>query len=162
MSFVATAESYSDLWKNRSAISEDGKSLQKSISSIRIHNEDSIYLGWRRQLKERVEEYVERCSKDGWDGEDAFPILNPSKKMAELFIDLIPESVVVPDVEPENTGNFSFDWNEGKNRIFSISIYPDKAIFAGILGSEKLHGEVIIQDEMPEKIDSLLVRYFRR
>lgn len=113
-------------------------------------------------LKERVEDCVEKCSRVGWDGDDASPISEPSKKTAELFIDLIPENVDIPDIEPENTGNLSFDWNQGKNRILSISVFPGKAVFAGILGSEKLHGEVVIQDEMPEQIDSILVRYFRR
>jgi len=136
-----SVEAYTDAETSRAMAAE--LKIQNSISTI----------DWRRQLKDRVEEFAEQCSKEGWDGEDAFPISQAAKQTAKL---LIPENAEIPDVEPENTGTFSFDWNRGKNRILSISVFPGKAVFACILGSEKLHGEVVLQDQMPEKLNSLL------
>ena len=153
----------SDLFRiSPPAMSEDAKKLDASLSMIRTHNDESIFLGWRRELKEKVQECVERCAEEGWDGEDALPISEPSQKAAKLFIDLLPEAAEIPDIEPENMGNFSFDWSRGKNKILSISVFPEKAVFAGIFGNDRLHGEVVIQNEIPEKINSLLHQYFSR
>lgn len=117
----------------------------------------SIDKSWKQLIKEQIEYCADECSADNWDGDGGFAIAPASKEAALLFIDLLPEEMVAPDVGPENAGHFSFDWNPCDGSVISVSVLPGRAIFASIMGSEKLHGVESI-DKMPKIVQDLVQR----
>lgn len=162
MSLVVSEAIYYDLWRDSPAVSSIADDIRKSLSQIRVHNDESVVLGWRINLRDQIVEIADECGMSDWDSEGGLPISSSSRSLAEKFVDLIPDSVSIPAITPENSGGYSFDWQQGKDMLFSVSLIDERAIFAGIFGNEKLHGELRIQDEMPEQIFRILERFFKR
>jgi|SRR3989304_5378240 len=123
---------------------------------------DSVFLGWRITLKNDIHTLAAECSYEDWDGEGGFPITYSAVKAAERFIDLLPDSILLPYISPENTGEILFNWSLGKNITLNVIISMDFAIYAGIFGEERINGMTRVLDEMPSVIRTILLRYFRK
>lgn len=137
------------------SVSVVSKEVQETVT-------DSILLNWRQLLKNTVRNVAAKCSKAGWDEEDALPVSLISINAAGHFIDLLPECIETPFITAENTGDISFDWDLGKNMTFTVIVSRDYAIYAGIFGEARQRGRVRIYDEMPSPINDILVRYFKK
>lgn len=107
----------------------------------------SIDKSWKQLIKEQIEYCADECSANNWDGDGGIAVAPASKEAALLFVDLLPDEMIAPDVGPENTGHFSFDWNPCDGSVISVSVLPGRAIFASIMGSVernscRQHGEL--------------------
>ena len=76
----------------------------------------------------------EECRNEGWDGYDALPLSEESKKYALEFIDSLSSFCLTQimesiDIIPENNGDFCFEWFKSNNRFISISVKKDRLIF---------------------------------
>ncbi|MBI4041329.1 MAG: hypothetical protein HY390_05640 [Deltaproteobacteria bacterium] len=141
--------------------SNDGIQLENAIKDARSLSDNAITLGWRAELCGKLEEILERTKDIGWDGYDAIPISPKSRVLADRFISLLPEGIVLPEITPENSGFFSFDWIKSKDIVLSISVENEKLIYAEIAGSKKTSGELPFHDELPHELSEILLRYFR-
>ena len=123
---------------------------------------DSIHFSWRDRLKSGIYDLREKCSVQGWDGENALPVSEDAVLTAGLFIDLLPEGVKEPFITAENTGDIAFDWDLGEDMTFAVIVSSGHAVYAGIFGDSSRRGTVKIHRELPDPIKDILLRYFRK
>jgi hypothetical protein len=102
-----------------------------------------------------------KYSENGWDGYEAAPINLQTMYAAIIFLELLPDRIEMPDIVPEPTGEIGFLWTKGKDVTFVVSVSPDTITFAGLLGSNKNHGETKFLNELPINIEKILLDYFR-
>ena len=122
---------------------------------------DSVVLGWRKAIKDKIEEIREQYSREGWDGSDALPISYTSAMWAKRVIDWLPSSAASPEIVPEPNGDVALEWSKDSNLLLSMSVAGRTLIYAGLLGTEKkIHGEEVLVDELPATIVGLLQDYF--
>lgn len=127
-----------------------------------IGRTDSISFTWRSRLKDRIYDLAGKYSMAGWDGEEASPVDWYAIKVAEQFIDLLPEGVQEPFIAVETAGDFSFDWDAGQDMTFAVIVARDRAIYAGIIGDSRSRGIATIYREIPGPIRDILLEYFRK
>lgn len=163
MSFTAAREHQFDLRRYLPPGVGPAANALVGILSVALREDDvSISLGWRHALKERIADIAETCAAANWDGEDALPITGAVAATAARLVERLPEHVAHPEIGPETAGCLALDWDLGRNRILSVSVFPGRIVYAGILGGERMHGDAMFHDELPETLRGLLGRYFRR
>lgn len=141
-------------------VSKPSQELTQYVLKIRIHTSQTIFLGWREILNQKLMDVYSKCHLEGWDGYDAKAIDRFSIYAASRFLDLLPDNIEVPDIIPESTGEVGFLWSKGKNITFAVSVNPNTITFAGLFGMNKNHGEFNFQNELPCPIEKVLSDYF--
>ncbi|MEW5816559.1 MAG: hypothetical protein AB1798_14345 [Spirochaetota bacterium] len=115
-----------------------------------------------RPLEEAAESLLELykdCSEKNWDGYGANPVSKDSIYEALDFIQLLPSSFPMPQILAEPSGEIGLEWYKDKKLIFAISFNGKNMItFAGIFGSNKIHGEEYFGDSIP----SIVIENLRR
>src|SRR3990167_6396937 len=82
-------------------LSDDGIQIENTIKDARSLSDNAISLGWRAELRGKLEEILERTKDIGWDGYDAIPISPESRVLADRFISLLPEGITLPEITPQ-------------------------------------------------------------
>lgn len=149
------------IWQINEGISSESRAIQDLLRSAKEHASKPVSQGWQTFLKDRVQEVSIECAQKGWDGYDANPISKSSKVWALRVIDQLPENVQDPSIVPEPDGELAFEWNLGKDRIFSVTVSGARLIYAGIVGANRrFYGEEKFINELPQSIASTLSNYF--
>lgn len=104
-------------------------------------------------------ELYKDCSEKNWDGYGANPVSKDSISEALDFIQSLPSSFPVPQILAEPSGEIGLEWHKGKRLIFAISFSGRNMIaYAGIFGSNKIHGTEYFIDSIP----SIVIENLRR
>ena len=137
------------------------KAAEETFSKTFI-DRDSIVFGWRDRLKTRIYTLKEKCSAQGWDGENAIPMSDYAVVAAAHFIDFLPEGVKEPFITAENTGDIAFDWDLGEDMTFAVIVSGNHATYAGIFGDSTPRSTERIHGELPIPIKDILLKYFKK
>ena len=144
--------------------SEDAQTIQKSLEEIWENLCTSESLGAPlRKILNSLAEIKEKCSIDNWDGYGAKAIDIRSFKEAERFIRaLLPYEIPIPEANVDPDGEISFEWYEGPNRLFTISIGANGMFnYAGLFGNiTKIHGAEYFGDALPKTILEYIQKVF--
>ena len=109
-----------------------------------------------RPLKEAFQslnELYKNCSVENWDGYGAKSVSEDSVHEALKFIQMLPSSFSIPQMLAEPSGEIGLEWYKDKRMIFAISFNRKGMItYAGIFGSNKIHGEEYFGDSIPSRI----------
>ena len=104
-------------------------------------------------LYEAMQEFYEECSSDNWDGYGAQAVTEEGYAEAKRFCSMLPQSTPIPDVTADPDGEIAFEWREGNDSVFSVSVSPDGLLtYAGIFGPNRAHGVEGLGDTVPEVI----------
>lgn len=144
-----------------SGVSNIAEQIKDLLIQYKNNNINVISYNWRASVETAVIELSKKYNLDGWDGYDASPISKDSTLVAKNFLQNLPDWVIPPEVVPEPTGDIAFEWNK-RDIVFSISFRHNKLIHAGILGTEKNHGETSFIDEISPTILQILSKYFTK
>ncbi|OHB75843.1 MAG: hypothetical protein A2Z34_05440 [Planctomycetes bacterium RBG_16_59_8] len=161
MTFEAAIK-YRPFWESDQGFSEEAREIRDAVETVRRHSNRSIILGWRASLIDQTMEMHDECSSPGWDGYDAEPLTTESLSSVRRFLESLPDYIQQPEIVPEPTGGIAFEWDKGRDVIFSVTLNGDRYVYAGILGDHKHHGEGTLTHELPEPVEVLLARYFPR
>jgi hypothetical protein len=106
----------------------------------------------------------QRCHVEDWNGEDADAISFEALEEASKLLGLLPSSIPTPEFLPEPTGAIAFEWYQGRNRVYLLSISGKKTIeFARLLGyGNEIHGKTNFEDSLPQVIQDQLREFFRQ
>lgn len=106
----------------------------------------------------------EQCHTQNWDGEGAEPILFDAVEEAEQLLYLLPSSIPTPEFVPEPTGAIAFEWYQGRDRVYLLSVDGTQSIqFAALMGQgNELHGRTNFVGTLPPMILHHLRLFFRR
>jgi hypothetical protein len=121
------------------------------------------YLGgpMRKTVAELVDTFLD-CYHENWDGYDALPVNPRAFQNAGRFLDALNGLWPQPSVGVDPDGEMSLEWYRGPRLRFSISIGPDATIsYAGMFGSNTVHGTETFFDEVPTGILQNLRRLYR-
>ena len=140
---------------------ETSNELDKMFEDFIEHQDQSLFLGWRRKLKNSVAEVTQEASEHGWDGYDAEPVNDLARLTACRFIDLLPESALLPDVVPSSDGEIAFEWDHSSIDSFTVTTNQKLLVYAGIFGHDrKQYGQEPLGVELPQTIAKILGSYF--
>ncbi len=116
-----------------------------------------------RDVRTELDVIYEACSSDNWDGYGALAVTAGAYREAKVLLSTIPSSMEIPEVGADPDGAIGFDWSNGKDRIFTLSVNGKGLIFyAGLLGKgNKAHGTEVFNDAFPKEILSKIERLYR-
>lgn len=107
-----------------------------------------------------LNELYRECSEANWDGYGAKPVSVDSIHEAFKFCQMIP-SFPMPQMLAEPSGEIGLEWYKDKKMIFVISFNGKEMItYAGIFGSNKIHGTEYFSDSIPSVIIENLRRLY--
>lgn len=106
-----------------------------------------------------LEEVYQECQTDYWDGYGGRAVGLTAFEEAQRFCELLPFSVPSPEVAADPDGEIAFEWRQGPDGAFSVSIGPNHRLtYAGIFGPNRVHGVEHFGDEFPQAILNELSR----
>jgi len=114
---------------------------------------------WKEPLRQKLIQVQSVRTEAGWDGYDATPISRDTVSAATIFLVSLPDSIHVPEIVPDPAGEIAFVW-KSLHADFLVSVSPETLIFAGILESNKIHGELKFSEKIPSHIEKPLLDYF--
>lgn len=135
-------------------VSKESEEVDHGVDDV--FRDNSTTLGWRYELREEAMDIFCRCSDKDWDGYDAYPITKEALDQALMFIEALPENIIIPDIAPEPSGSLSFEWNLGKDNLFSVTLESGKIVYACIYGSNKDYGEKLFVNKIPGNILNII------
>jgi len=143
----------------------DQDSSQKLVASIRreieqIWRPDSITFGHPLdEILTALFEIYKDCSIGDWDAYGASPVTEDVYEEAKKIVNLLPSSIESPEIVAEPTGEIGFEWRNGKDHVFVISVGGKHRItYAGIFGGNKIHGSEYFEESLP----SIIIEHLRR
>ena len=109
-----------------------------------------------------LREIEEDCSKNGWDGYDAFSVTKLAVKEAELFLNLLPSSVIIPNVSPDPRGGIALEWRNSRNDFIILTLKGNFILnYAGYFGpNNKIHRTEPFIKSIPRTILEKISSYF--
>ena len=142
-------------------VSKESEIINSLANEISTERRRPASFAWRDLLFAELSEVMQTCADDGWDGYDAEPISQESASSAAQLIQLLPESIQIPSVVPEPSGDISLEWRTEDQKHFTLSIMGPALVYAGIFGgSSKDYGEERIFRALPRKILDILTSNF--
>lgn len=137
-----------------SGVSESAVEIQEATMNLKFDFARSVTFG--EHIAKMLDSLIIACeeySRENWDGYNAKAINMESYRNAVNFALSLPFNIPNPDIYVAPNGEVTFEWYEGKRKIFTISIGKENELtFAGLYGASKEYGvEYIIQD-IPESI----------
>ncbi len=125
-----------------SAVSAEARAVTRAASDIVRSAEDSQALfGGRAAAISRLGELVDQCSREGWDGADAYALDAEALENAADFIRALPDGIPMPEFAPEPDGSVSLDWIQSRHRLFSVSVgRGNRLAYAWLDGADTGHG----------------------
>ena len=142
-------------------VSEESQRISAMISSIASQQRVLASFRWRDSLLDEISQVSQSCEKQGWDGYDAEPISSESAFRAAQLIKLLPNSIQIPSVVPEPSGDISLEWRADEQKNFSLGVSGQTLVYAGIFGgSSKAYGEERFSRDLPPTVLEILTSYF--
>lgn len=144
-------------------ISKESNVIDEKIDEINNHITSPLSLSWKQRLLWNTDETFTECSIADWDGYDATPISENSLFSTKQLIASLPLGIDEPAVVPEPSGELALLWQEGKEKILSLSAIGSQLVYAGLFGGDIKYGGVSrFSDEFDPKIKALLQEYFSK
>lgn len=144
--------------------SDDSKSLEKNLERQIMEMRELLTIELRvGEAFELLFDVYRECSEANWDGYSASPITWNTFREALQLIRLLPSFFPLPEILAEPDGSIGFEWRKGQRLIFVISVEGKHKInYAGIFGSNKVHGSEYFGEMLPSVVIENLRRLFYR
>ncbi len=144
------------------AVSAASEALDKLYVRVLEHlNVPAIQSAPLRGLLANLQDLYDRCSKQGWDGYDAVPIIEDTYEEARHLIAMLPTSCPPPDITPDPTGHISFEWYKSPRKVLVVSVNGTGVLtYAGLFGSGKIGGAEPYETSLPAAIIDSLARLY--
>lgn len=89
-----------------------------------------------------LREIEDDCSKSGWDGYEALAVPKFAVKEAELFLNMLPTSIIIPYVSPDPRGGIAFEWRNSRNEFIILTLKGNFILnYAGYFGANNKFNE---------------------
>ncbi len=91
---------------------------------------------------------------DNWDGYGAKAVTAGAFEESFALLNALPSYIPLPELEPEPDGSIGLEWENGPNRVFTLSVNGKGVIvYAGMFGKgSKAHGTEVFNDSLPEEL----------
>lgn len=131
--------------------SEVGKSLEKSLQSLREFMRSSASNSAVWASRTAVTEAWRIAHKEEWDGPKSCPVSLGTYETALRFVNALPFALkIAPYVYPDSKGRICFDWENSKGEILTVVIRENRLIFAATyVNGDQRHGSAKFSDSIP-------------
>jgi hypothetical protein len=142
--------------------SDDSKNLEINLEKQFLEIREPLTNRHRlEEAKESLIEIYKECTEANWDGYNASPITLNTFYEALQLINLLPSALPMPEILAEPDGSIGFEWRKGQKLIFVISVEGKHKInYAGIFGSNKIHGSEYFGEMLPSVVIENLRRLY--
>jgi hypothetical protein len=158
---LAVARTTERIWVSNTGLSKESKQLFRVMKGTRIHANEPVSLGWKRDLYYRAIEIGQECAQADWDGYGAVAIAPEAVTRTLQLIAELPELLQPPHLVPSPDGYISFQWHDSERRIVSVSPKEDRLVWASMLADDdSQYGKAPLWKGWPQSLIDLLQRYF--
>jgi hypothetical protein len=99
--------------------------------------------------------------EEGWDGYEALPVSDGAFLQARAFLNCALAHFPAPTVSATPGGTLNLEWFVSPQRRFLVSIGADERMaYAGLFGSDSIHGTATFAGDVPPEIVQHLRRLF--
>lgn len=136
--------------RNNTSVSPSGEYLRTKTTEHQTYARKPFSLDTRRNAAlSALDELVQECCENGWDGEQAPAVTALTRKNVQAFLSAIPSDIPDPDFTPEpDNGSVSLEWYGGYRKIASVSIREsDRLAFASLHGTDVSSGAYRFSEE---------------
>lgn len=143
------------------AISEEAKQARHVREFIgHVTPSVSIDEAYKESLDSLLDTFKE-ASKPNWDGYGAYPVSGATVAQALAFLDLLPSTLLRPEISAHPDGELAFEWSFGSRRLLTVSVNESGRLsYAALFGHARLHGTEFFLDAIPETIALALRRLY--
>jgi len=155
MSKLSTAlETNPTVFNKNVGVSDSASEIWRDTENIRNYFAGSVTFGEHlAKVLEVLLKEKEEHSIDNWDGYGAKAINIDSYNYALYFALSLPSSIPIPEIYVNPDGYVTYEWYEGKRRVFSVSVgNRNELAYAGLYGASKTYGVEYMYEEIPENI----------
>ena len=142
-------------------VSKESQEIRALVNRISSHQRILASFAWRDSLLDELSQISQSCEKEA--GTAMMPNLFSSESAiwAAQLIELLPNSIQIPNVVPEPSGDISFEWRTDDQKDFSLGVSRQNLVYAGIFGgSSKRYGEERFSRGLPSTVLEILTSYF--
>jgi hypothetical protein len=150
------------LFKVSQSVSQDSKTLRKIELNAQSNYKNTLTEGSLEIFESDIWDIQKQCESEGWSDSDAKPVSSSTARRLIKFYreKILPLNIANPEISPFPDGFLGLEWiSSHKDRILIVPEI-ESIIYASIVGSNKNHGEIGVEDELPETIIGMLKKYF--
>ena len=140
-------------------ISPEAEFLNSQFHGVAEHfrNAETLHGQSTRELQDAFLD----AREGNWDGYDALAVSDKAFLRAQRFLRAVLPRFPVPSSGATPSGSLSLEWFVSPKRRFLVSIgEEDQIAFAGLFGSNPIHGTTVFGDDLPPEITYYLNRLF--
>ena len=133
------------------AFSPEGVRLtERVLETLEALRTSEIFGGLLKARRLALDEAVQECSIDNWDGYGAAQANRLSVHWASLLLEALPAAVLVPEVAFDPAGDVVLEWPPARGRMLSVSVgNAGEVRFALRTPTGKLTGIETFSDGLP-------------
>ena len=131
------------------------------MKGTRIHANEPVSLGWKRDLYYRAIEIGQECTQVDWDGYGGAAITPEAVTRTLELIAELPEMLQPPHLVPSPDGHISFQWHDEQRRVVSVSQKDDRLVWAAVLSDDDTqYGKAPLWKGWPQALNEILLAHF--
>jgi len=146
-----------------SGVSESANFVRQQLKEVAatILNENVTFGSPFKKTLEELNQVLEECQNEDWDGYGAKSVNFNSYMEATKLLQNFPINIPLPEVAIDPDGEIALEWSAGRDKLFSVSIGAMKSVtYAGIFGINKVRGTESFNNELPKTILEHIQRVF--
>ena len=144
---------------SNTGLSQESKQLFRKWT--RIHANEPLSLGWKRDLYCRTIEIGQECAQVDWDGYGGAAITPEAVTRTLELIAELPEMLQPPHPVPSPDGHISLQWHDQERRIVSVSPREDRLVWAAVLSADDTqYGKAPLWKGWPQAVNEILLAHF--
>ena len=106
---------------------------------------------------EELDEILDECSGQDWDGYDSMPVRRNSVRYARRFLLSLPLGTEMPSLGVMPAGNVSLEWQRSPRQSLTVTVDEAGTLhYAGPLGPEGVCGTLPYSETPPKSILDLI------
>lgn len=143
-------------------LSEDAEFVRRQMARVfQFPSGTSSREERHHEILARLADAQEESRSEDWLAEGRNPVTSDTLASALRFARLIPPTVPVPDIRPDQDGDVSFDWSTSARNVLSVSVSSTGLLhYAALFGFNRVHGVENFAGFLPIAIRTNLRRLY--
>lgn len=144
------------------AVSQEAK-RSRVIRKLARHDTPSVSVDQAYEnCLQALREAFQESSQSGWDAYGAHPVSEATLTHALAFLDVLPTTLLWPEISSHPDGELAFEWSFGPRHLLTVSVNESGRLsYAALFGRARVHGtEFLLHDSLPDPIALALRRLY--
>jgi len=134
-------------------LSTDAQKLRSLCFDIVMFPDPSAMSSFKGEALQALLSAYSKAQFTNWDGDGGAAVAETTLQFAMQLLALLPSRIPQPEIYPEPDGEIAFEWDNGRRRVFSISVGRDGTLtYAGLMGGNRMNGIDYLTNRLPVAI----------